>query len=33
MATIVSAQSGNFSSTSTWTGGVVPGDGDRLLHA
>lgn len=28
MATIVAAQSGNWSSTSTWTGGSLPGPGD-----
>lgn len=30
MATIVSAQSGNFSTGSTWTGGVIPVDGDSF---
>lgn len=30
MAAISSAQSGNFSATSTWSGGVVPGDADTV---
>ena len=30
MATYTSSQSGNFSSSSTWGGAGVPGDGDRF---
>ena len=30
MATYISSQSGNFSSSSTWGGAGVPGDGDRF---
>lgn len=33
MATITSTQSGNFNSSSTWAGGVVPVDGDRFIIA
>ena len=31
MATITSTQSGNFNATSTWSGGVVPVDGDAFV--
>lgn len=33
MATITSAQSGNFSATTTWIGGVVPVDADSFIIA
>ena len=31
MATILASQNGNFNSTSTWTGGVVPSTGDSAV--
>lgn len=33
MATITSAQSGNFNATTTWVGGVVPADADSFVIA
>ena len=33
MATITSAQSGNFNATTTWVGGVIPIDSDSFIIA
>jgi hypothetical protein len=31
MAAIITAQAGNWSSASTWTGGIIPGNGDTVI--